>query len=363
MKRLLIFMSFLFFAATGSYADEQQRVKLDDGHTKEQVRLGYCNIFVTKVDSDDDGNAKVTVEIENLDETNVIILFGHAYPEKELKKLSPSITFDKNFPGTKGHRNIDTYREARNVIFIEPSEKSMLPEIQVKSGEVQLCRLPLYIAKYKDKSVFGASNGRNKMLLMEKQILELEIEVEVKPDEDYIRLEGECNTLIEEISKQTFCNHPKHKTSLESQEAPYKTRIDKIRTEIDEIVNRHNWYTSDRGYQRYNALKQKLEIDFTAYEGDCGNLRNHKGNNPPRPRHSCKYCNSSLQQIYHKLDDYYKKIYNSSNRKATKESVMADVNLLYKCCTDGNCSKHASSWNSSEYKSKITDRYNRISNF
>ncbi len=363
MKRLLIFMSFLFFAATGSYADEQQRVRLDDGHIKEQVRLDYCNIFVTMVDSDDDGNAKVTVEIENLNETYVIILFGHAYPEKVLKDQKPSITFDKRFNGTKGHRDIETYRGTRDEIFIEPSEKRMLPEIQVKSGEVQICRLPFYFAQYKKKSIFGSSNSSNKMLLMQKEILELEIEVEVKPDEGYVRLEGECNTLIEEISKQTFCNHPKHKTSLESQEAPYKTRINKIRTEIDEIVNRHNWYTSDRGYQRYNALKQKLDaIDFTAYEGDCGNSRNHRGN-PSRLRHSCKYCNSSLQQIYHKLDDYYKKIYNSSNRKATKESVMADVNLLYKCCTDGNCSKHASSWNSSEYKSKITDRYNRISNF
>ena len=362
MKRLLIFMSFLFFAATGSYADEQQRVKLDDGHTKEQVRLGYCNIFVTKVDSDDDGNAKVTVVIENLDETNVIILFGHAYPEKVLKDQKPSITFDKRFNGTKGHRDIETYRGTRNEIFIEPSEKSMLPEIQVKSGEVQLCRLPFYFAQYKKKSIFGSSNSSNKMLLMQKEVLELEIEVEVKPDEDYVRLEGECNSLIEEISKQTFCNHPKHKTSLESQEAPYKTRIVKIKTEIDEIFNRHDWFKSDRGYQRYNALKQKLDaIDFTAYEGDCGNSRNHRGNTP-RPRHSCKYCNSSLQQIYHKLDYYYRKIYNSSNRKATKKSFMADVNLLYKCCTDGNCSKHASSWNSSEYKSKITDRYNWISN-
>lgn len=366
MKRLLIFMSVLFFASIESYADEQQRVKLDDGHTKEQVRLGYCNIFVTKVDSDDDGNAKVTVEIENLDETNVIILFGHAYPEKELKKLSPSITFDKNFPGTKGHRNIDTYREARNVIFIEPSEKSMLPEIQVKSGEVQLCRLPLYIAKYKDKSILGASNGRNKMLLMEKQILEMEIEVEVKPDEDYVRLESECYSIIEEISRQRFCNHPKHKPSLESQESPYKTRFAKIKKEIDEIVNRR-WFSSDtgdKGYQRYNALKQKLDaIDFTTYEGDCGNHRKDRKPDSPHLRHNCKYCNSSFQQIYHKLDDYYKKIYNSSNRKTTKKSVMADVNLLYKCCTNGNCSKHASSWNSSEYKSKIIGLYKRISEF
>lgn len=358
MKRLLIFMSFLFFATIGSYADEQQRIKLDDEHVKEQVRLGYCNIFVTKMDYDDDGNAKVSVEIENLDESNVIILFGHAYPEKELKRLSPSITFDKTFPGTKGHRNIDTYSEARNVIFIEPSGKSLLPEIHVKNGEVQLCRLPLYIAKYREKSFWRASNGRNKMLLLEKQILELEIEV---VDEDYARLNGECNTLIEEISKQTFCNHPKHKPSLERQEAPYKTRIAKIKTEIDEIVNRHDWYTTDKDYKRYNALKQKLDaIDFSAYEGDCGNSRNHRNSSI---RHNCKYCNLSLQQIYHKLDDYYKKIYNSSNRTVTKESVIADVNLLYKCCTDGNCSKHASSWESSEYKSKITDRFNRISNF
>lgn len=361
MKKLLIFVTFFFLAALSTFADEQRKIKLDDGHTKEQVRLGYCNVFVTRADIDDDGNAKVTVEIENLDESNVIILFGHAYPEKELKKLSPSITFDKNFPGTKGKRNIDTYKEARNVLFIEPSEKSMLPEISVKSSETQLCRLPLYIAKYKDKKFLGTTTRTNKMLLLEKQILELEIEVEVKPDEDYVHLEKECNDLIEDISKQTFCTNSKHKPSLERQEAPYKEKIGKIKSDIDEIISSHNWYTSDRGYQRYNGIKQKLDaIDFTNYEGDCGNPKNHRSV-PPR-RHTCKYCNLSLQQIYHKLDDYYKKIYNSSNRKATKEAVMADVNLLYRCCTDANCTKH-SSWNNSEYKSKITDRYTRISNF
>ena len=74
MKKILIFLTLFLFAALATYADEQQRVKLDDDHAKEQIRLGYCNIFVTKVDSDDEGNAKVTVEIENLDETNVIIL-------------------------------------------------------------------------------------------------------------------------------------------------------------------------------------------------------------------------------------------------------------------------------------------------
>ena len=355
MKKLLIFVTFFFLAAISTFADEQKKVKLDDGHTKEQVRLGYCNVFVTRADIDDDGNAKVTVEIENLDESNVIILFGHAYPEKELKKLSPSITFDKNFPGTKGQRNIDTYKEARNVLFIEPSEKIMLPEISVRSTETQLCRLPLYIAKYKDKKFLGTTTRTNKMLLLEKQILELEIEVEVKPDEDFIRLEKECNDLIEDISKQTFCTNSKHKPSLERQEAPHKEKIGKIKSEIDEIISRHNWYTSDRGYQRYNGIKQKLDaINFSSYEGDCG--KKH-GGNKPTPTPGCKYCKLTPQQIYHKLDDYYKKIYSSNNRKAAKDAVMSDVNLLY------SCGKHSPVWKNSDYKSKIIDRYNRINNF
>lgn len=355
MKKLLICMTFFFLAAFSTFADEQRTIKLDDGHPKEQVRLGYCNIFVTRADMDDDGNAKVTVEIENLDESNVIILFGHAYPEKELKKLSPSITFDKNFPGTKGQRNIDTYREARNVLFIEPSEKIMLPEISVKSAETRLCRLPLYIAKYKDKKFLGATTTANKILLLEKQVLELEIEVEVKPDEDYIRLEKECNDLIEEISKKTFCTNSKHKPSLEIQEAPYIEKIGKIKFEIDEIINRHNWYTSDRGYQRYNEIKQKLDaIDFSNYERDCG--KKHGGSKPVSSL-GCKYCKLTPQQIYHKLDDYYKKIYSSNNRKAAKDAVISDVNLLY------SCGKHSPVWKNSDYKSKITDRYNRINNF
>lgn len=352
MKKILIIIASFFLSVIAANADEQRKVKLDDGHSEEQIRFSYCNLFVKKVDTDDDDNAKVAIEIENLDESNVIILFGHAYPEKELKKLSPSIAFDKKFPGTKGQRNIDTYREARNVVFIDPSEKIILPEIQTKSGEIQICRFPLYFAKYK------GSSGK-KLLLLEKQIIELEIEVEVKPDEDFIRLDEESNGLIDEISKQTFCTNPKHKVSLEKQKAPYEDRIAKIKSEINSVRNSHGWYSSERKYQRYEDIILKLDaIDFSRYEGDCGNPKNHIS---PR-RHSCKYCNLSLQQIYHKLDDYYKKIYSSGNRKATKDAVMTDVNLLYRCCTDTNCTKH-SSWNNSEYKVKITDRYNRICNF
>lgn len=354
MKRLLIFMWCLFLATIGLYADEQHRIKLNEKHTKESIGLAYCKISVTEVDSDDEGNAKVTVEIENLDESNILIIFDRAYAEKELKKLSPSITYDKKFPGTKGQREIVTYKESRRVLFIEPSEKIALPEITVRCTEPQLCILPLYIAKYKGKRT-------SKILLIEKQILELEIKVEEKVDEDYIRIEKEYIGLIDDMGKLTFCNNPLHRPTLDRQEAPFKEKINKIRYEIDSILTLHNkWFSRDRRYLRYDSLKRKLsEIDFVKYERDCGNSKNHKPN-PPRPRHSCKYCNYTLQQIYEKLESFYMKIY---NRQVTKQEVIADVNLLYKCCVDGNCNKHASLWNGSVYKSGIIEYYNRIKNF
>ena len=61
------------------------------------------------------------------------------------------------------------------------------------------------------------------------------------------------------------------------------------------------------------------------------------------------------------MDDLYKKIYTSADRKATKQSVMGQVNALYGCCTAADCAKHASQWKrGGDYKSKIIERYNRI---
>ena len=49
--------------------------------------------------------------------------------------------------------------------------------------------------------------------------------------------------------------------------------------------------------------------------------------------------------------------------KLAEAKVIKEVNALYQCCTDPSCSKHASAWKSGgEYKTKIIERYNRISN-
>ena len=103
-------------------------------------------------------------------------------------------------------------------------------------------------------------------------------------------------------------------------------------------------------------LKERLD-NANFREGDCGR------HSRVREGHTCSYCSLSLQQIYHKLDDFYKKIYSSNNRKEAKASVMSQVNALYQCCTDPTCSKHASAWKKGgDYKTKIIERYNRIKN-
>lgn len=342
MKKFLIFIILILFTGLFIYADEEKAVKLNDSIRQKTIEFANCNIFVSKGETDDDENTKVAIEIENKDESNVVILFGHTYPEKELKKLSPSIRFDKKYPKT--NRSLDTFKEGKNVLFIDPTndKQKIIEGIQIKKDEKYSCHLPFYIAKYK-------SNKRNKMLILEREILELEIEVEVKPDMNFIRLENECNDLIDSIGKKTFCPNAKHKPSLEKQKSLYKERIDSLVSVI--IGFRDKYYSQDKGYKRYDELKQKLDgIQFV--EIDCGGPHT-----PPPPPKKCKYCNLSAQQIYHKLDDIYKKIYNSNNRKATKNSVMSDVNLLY------NCSRHSGTWKKSNFESKIRERYKQICNF
>ena len=107
LTSLLVVGSFLT-----SFADEQKKIILNNSdHTKETIELAYCNIFVSLKDVDD--NVEITVELENIHESNTLILFERAYDEKTLKKMSPSITYDKVFGGSKGKRYIDACTELR----------------------------------------------------------------------------------------------------------------------------------------------------------------------------------------------------------------------------------------------------------
>ena len=355
MKKILFLFAFCLMGMS-AFADEQKKVSLSNDHNEERVELSFCNIFARLNDSDDKESGIITLELENLDESTVLIVFDRAYNEKAIKKMSKSlsIAFDKTFGGKAKGRMIDPCSgQMENVVLLQPSDKQRLTEIVVNNEEPTQCRVPIYIGKFK---------GKKKLLLLEKQVIELNLEASLKPSEEYIATEGKCEDLEKEIGRQTFCNNPRHKTSLAKQEEAYVKKIDALKAEIDQLIASHHWEKEDAGYIRYTALKAKLDaIDLSSRERDCG--RHGAKNSGGGGGHSCKYCSLSLQAIYYQMDDYYKKIYSSNDRKAAKAKVINEVNALYKCCTDASCGAHASAWKSgNEYKSKIIDRYNRISN-
>lgn len=345
--KLRYMLCLLLLTFLGNYAagqDKQENVKLTD-ERRQKIEFGSFNIFVTKGETDENDVSTVTIEIENLDETQTIVIFKQAYPEKELKKYTPAIYLDKGIPGVKGWREIETFKEAKSDLFIEPSDTKQLVRLQIKGGEKRVCRIPLYIATYKNRK-------QSKLLLMQKVEKELLIEVQLKPDEDYVRLEKECQSIALEISNQSFCTNSRHRPSLKNQEAPFREKITKLKAEIDEMLSQ--WFSTSKRYKQYTVLKERLDsIDFSKYERDCGK---HTVRSVATAK--CKYCDLSPKQICEKLDYYYRKIYRSSNRKAEKAAVIADVNLLYDCKRH-----HSSAWKSSSYRERIEDYYTRICSF
>ena len=94
MKKALLLIT-LFCIATICVADnKEERVTLDDEHNREIINFRNCNIYVSKADSNEDGDTKIKIKIDNYDRENIIILFGNPYTEKNLKKVH-SITFNK----------------------------------------------------------------------------------------------------------------------------------------------------------------------------------------------------------------------------------------------------------------------------
>lgn len=354
MKKLLLSLLCCLLASTG-WADEQRKITLSNDNQQETVNLSYCNIFVTLINPDADEAAKVLIEVENLDETKLLALYQQPYNEKQVKKLRPSFKYDKLFGGTKGKRIIDPCSLPMNKdVFVEPSNKYSLPHFNVQEGETMVVKLPIYIAKSKKDGIIQRILGKEKLILLRKQVIELNIEVSMKPSPEYLGFQKE----VESIEKEKLCGNSKHSPKLATQKQQQQKKIDAQKEKIMQAIQKHGWQEGDGGYRRYTALTQRLDaIDLDASVGDCGR---HRVSGPTG--HQCSYCSLSLQQIYHKLDDLYKKIYSSNDRQATKASVMGQVNALYNCCTATDCAKHASQWRSGGggYKSRIQERYNRI---
>ena len=348
IKKISILFVLLFSLITTSFADEQRKVKLDDDkHNKETIEVANFNIFLELIDVEENGNVKVKVELENLDESKGLSLFERAYDEKTLKKMRPKIKYDKIFPGSKGKRLIDACSNIKNAIHLYPSQKELIMTLSAKDGETTKATLPIYIIEYKDKNYILLE--KQELILLQKEVIELEIEIDLKPGEAYVNITEECDSILKEFDEILFCTHKRHKPSLEEQKTEFQSKINSLVEEIDGIIESNSWFSSEKRYKLYDEQRERLKkLKLEDKEGDC---------DKHVYVHRCKYCSSSLQQISHKLDDIYQMIYSSQDRSATKADQIRSVNAMY------DCAKRRKDWRKSEYKDKIVRLYNEIGNF
>lgn len=345
MKKTILLLVSLLAVFTPGHADERFKVALNnDDRTKDTLCLSYCNVLLSLKEAKDGETAEISINIENRSGSYILFLFSQPYDEKTLKQFWPSISFDKLFGGTKGRRTIEASENAKVTNYIHPSDWQEIVTLEKQDKDVFTCRIPLYIGRWKNKK-------QNKILLMEKQVIELDFDIALLPDRVYVCLNQECDSLLTALKDVVFCKNAQHPIPLKEQKAVWERKIVSLKERIDSVITARNYFVSDKNYQLFDELKQKLDIiDLSEKESDCG-------------KHyaavTCRYCTLSLQQIYHKLDDCYQKIYSSSNRKEAKAQIINEVNTLYNC----SMRHYRSGRSGSEYKSKISGIYKRINQF
>ena len=348
----ILFLSFVLAA----YADEKKTIKLDDkDHKKEIIETDNFNIILElKKLENNEYDVKIDVELENLDESKILSIFDAAYDEKQLKKMQPSIIYDKYYPGSKENRKIEACDGIKRPFYLEPSEKDLIMTLSGRHQEESIIELPIYIIE-EDVKIRGFKGGPIKdieqLKLMQKETVELEIEVELKVGEEYYQIVKECDNLLNDLKDTMFCTNAKHVPTLDEQKSGFQKRLDSLKDIIDKNLKKYSWSDDNRNIA-YKELKNKLgSIDLSKKEHDCGK-------HVIKPKmHSCQYCKSTLKQISYNLDDIYQTIYNSSNKRSEKEKYKAKVNAMY------NCAKRRKDWKRSEDKSQIEEFYNKISQF
>lgn len=184
--------------------------------------------------------------------------------------------------------------------------------------------------------------------MAQKEVIELNIDVELKPDEDYIKLSEATDSLINEIGRQTFCSNKNHKgTSLKTLYSIYNKSIDALKKQVIQIISSRNYMSSDKGYRDFMSIHDRLNSinleQLTVIS--CDNDRKE------RSAHWCRFCSLSAEDIYKRLESYYIDLHNGGK---TKEQLMGDVEALY------NCAQKNKKRATGSYMSRISMYYNKI---
>lgn len=347
-QTIYIFLLLMIGSIRYAYGDEKISVKLNNAeHKKEVVSLPFCNIFVDLQQGDDNEQYGISIKMENVSEENILLLFDRSYNEKTLKTMK--LVYDKFFPGTKKKRITEACAHIPESYRLSPSSETInILNYQYEEKPIK-CRLPIYIARYNEKKILFVKKARTSMV--QKEVIELNIDVEIKPDEDYFRLLTATDSLINEIDGQTFCSNKNHKgTSLEELHLVYNKSIDDLKRQVLQIISSRNYMSTDKGYKDLMTIHDKLNtIDIEKLT--VTSCDNDKKKEIVLIAHKCKYCSLSAENIYKKLESYYIDLYNGRN---TKQQVIRDVEALF------NCARKNVKRDTGSFMPRISLYYNKI---
>lgn len=348
-KRHLLFFLIAFIPLFLSAQDESKSIELNADDTEEvETEFNSCKLHVRLARTSDEERYNISVDVENINDY-YIMLFGHAYTEKDLKKLRPSIRFDRtSYGGTS--KNLMLCEGCRNdeIVQIEPSYKRTLVFEDVVDNRT--IEVPIYIAKYKAKKFLS----REKFLIMKRAIVTLNLKITSRPaiDTDYPRISDSYDKLMKDLSRVSFCPSSKHTPKLDKQKAPYMERIENLLNEIQTIKERNDWRDRDEKYQPYKELKEKLEaIELSDHERTCSKHLKPDTNH----YHRCDYCNMTADNALKTIRRCFQRL----DQGANKSSVENEANRLMSCPELKKTIRAAGAGISEG----IADFYNRIKNF
>ncbi len=330
----LLFLTCLTLHAQDDGDWEKTTINFDADNEADTISMPYANIFIKKEDTAEENKAKVTVTIENIvniyDGEVALLLFRTSLDEKSLK--SKKVKFDKGIGGTKGSRRVMAAKDLdrNDFVAIDQDRNSKVTVIRnfiIDDTREHVLQLPIYVVQSKGKS------KKKYTIFDQPKCIQLNITYSTKPDQGYIDMEKKVDKIKSEIEKNTYCRENKRgKKKWDDDHA----RITKMKKDIDDIVNRHGWYQTDRPAKRYAELKEKLDgIIFTENCKQTGGgkkpLPSTTSTPPSPPPHSCRYCSYSSHQIWAAMNGASKStadaLYNCAK---ARNKLTNDINRLYR---------------------------------
>lgn len=353
MKKFLLLVLCVLSTLRLWAQDEQKSINVVVNSNEQVVaKCNVCDVSVMAIQSAK-SDISLLIDVTNNDSSCDILLFGHAYPEKELKKRKPSIKFDKKSYGTTS-RNIITCEGLNDddVLQIEASESRTLT-MKSEKKDIVTCVLPLYIAKTKNKKKYS-------IMSLVKITLNVRL-IADKPNPDiYESIKQKYEEIIESIDNVTICTNKRHRSSAEQQKKPYKDKIDSLIYEINVIKDKYNLVEEDEIYKPYKEIVANLnKVEFKT--NTCDKCKSNPNPNPnPVPNHHCKYCKMTSESVFKKMVSTYKQL---DQGRIEKSVAVSSIKAIYDAY-NGKCPNLTRNIErSGTHKEKINQYYNSIINY